>query len=186
MIKEGTVAMTEPVKDVASKATEGTVSTPTPATRFRQYMLQRAQTESAQSGEDVSANQIDKVFAADDADSIFAAVSGGTVQARDAVGLEVEIHSMRMQESDRYEGSPYYANLDVTVLGGPREVLTRNELTVGESAVLQTGAEIIIAMVRAFEAKELLPIQAVIAGTETSSGFTVLKLARMPERTAGK
>jgi hypothetical protein len=161
---------------------EGTVAKLTPAAQFRQYMAERAAQESAQNAEDVAATQIDKVFAGETEDEIFSAVEGSTVQARDAVGLEIEIHSMRMQESDRYDGSPYYANLDVTVLGGPREVLTRNGLTVGINVILQTGAEIIIAMVRAFEARNLMPVRCVIAGTETSSGFTVLKLARMPER----
>jgi hypothetical protein len=171
---EGTVA--------ENTVAENAVAKPTPAAQFRAYMAQRAAQESAQNAEDVSAAQINKVFAGETEDDIFGAVEGGTVQARDAVGLEIEIHSMRMQESDRYDGSPYYANLDVTVLGGPREVLTRNGLTVGGNAVLQTGAEIIIAMVRAFEARNLMPVKCVIAGTETSSGYTVLKLARMPER----
>ena len=172
----------------ATAATTGTVQTLTPAQRFRTYMVERAARESAATAEDVSANQIDKIFAVDDddptkaIDGIFDAVSGGTIQGRDCVGLEVEIHSMRLQESDRFEGSSYYGNLDITVLGGPREVLTRTGLTIGAQAVFQTGAEIILAMVRAFEARDLLPVPCVIAGTETSSGFTVLKLSRLPER----
>lgn len=174
--------MSDDKAPATTKTTEGNAVALRPADRFRAYMAQRAAAESAQSGEDVAANQIGKIVEAETADDIFDAVAGGTIQARDVVGLEVQILSMRMQESDRYEGSPYYANLDVTVLGGPREVLTRASLTVGASAVLQTGAEIIIAMVRQAEAKNLLPLDAVIAGTETSSGFTVLKLARMPER----
>lgn len=167
--------------DTVANPTTGEVTT-TPAARFRAYMAQRASAESTQAAEDVSANQIGKVFAAESAEDILGSVSGGTVQARDVVGLEIEIHSMRMQESERYEGSPYYANLDVTVLGGTREVLARSG-PVGSQIVLQTGAEIIIAQVRALEAKNYLPTKAVVAGTETGNGFTVLKLAPMPERT---
>lgn len=168
--------------DVADQA-NGEVQAVSPAQRFRAYALDRAAQESSATGQDVSASQIDKVFQAETAEDIFKAVSGGTIQARDVVGLEIEILSMRLQESDRYDDSPYYANLDVTVMGGPREMLTRAGLTVGAHTVLQTGAEIIIAQVRALEARGLLPQRAVIVGTETSSGFTVLKLGEPPQRT---
>lgn len=174
--------MSDDKTPATTNAVQGNAVTLRPADRFRAYMAQRAAAESAQSGEDVAANQIGKIVEAETADDIFDAVAGGTIQARDVVGLEVEIQSMRMQESDRYEGSPYYANLDVSVIGGPVEVLRRADLQVGATAVLQTGAEIIIAQVRQAEAKGLLPLRAVIAGSETSSGFTVLKLGRMPER----
>lgn len=160
----------------------GEVQEMRPAQRFRAYALDRASHESNTSGEDVSASQIDKVFQAETAEDIFKAVSGGTVQARDVVGLEIEILSMRLQESDRFEGSSYYANLDVTIMGGPREVLTRSG-PVGANIVLQTGAEIIIAQVRAFEARGLLPQRAVIVGTQTNSGYEVLKLGEPPQRT---
>lgn len=165
----------------------GTAQAVTPAQRFRNYMAERAAAESAVNGADVAGSQIDKVFQATDAAGIFGAVSGGTIQAKDVVGLTIEIHSMRLQESDRFEGSPYYANLESTVLGGPREVLTRAGLDIGASALVQTGAEIIIAQVRAFEANGLLPQAATIQGTETSSGFTVLKLAEPPvQASSGK
>lgn len=161
----------------------GTVQEMRPAQRFRAYMLDRAARESSTDAEEVSANQVDKIFAAETDDEIWDADSGGTIQARDCVGLEIEILSMRAQESDRFEGAPYYVNIDVTVLGGDRAVLTRNGLTIGANAVLQTGAELIIAKIRKFEAKGSLPVRGVISGTETNSGFMVLKLARMPERT---
>lgn len=161
---------------------EGKTVAMRPADRFRAFMAQRAQAESAQSGEDVAAGQIAKIVEAEDADSLFDSVGGGTIQARDVVGLEITIHSMRMQESDRFEGNPYYANLDVTVNGGPPEVLKRMALDVGTSAVLQTGAEIIIAMVNQAERKGFMPLSAVITGTETASGFMVLKLGRPPVR----
>jgi hypothetical protein len=158
----------------------GNAVAPSPAQKFRNYMAERAAAESSVTAEDVAGNQIDKVFQATDAAGIFGAVSGGTIQARDVVGLTVEIHSMRMQESERFDGNPYYANLDVTVLGGPREVLSRAAVEIGANAILQTGAEIIIAQVRALEANQLLPQAATIQGTETSNGFTVLKLGEPP------
>lgn len=164
-----------------------------PADSYRAYMIQRAERESIggdspeerrQAATEISASQIDRIFAGETEDDIWDADSGGAIQGRDIVGLEVEIHSMRLQLSDRFEGAPYYGNLTATVLGGPREILGRTNLKIGSDFVLQTGAELILAKVRAFEAKGLLPVKAVIAGTETSSGNTVLKLTRIPERTA--
>lgn len=170
-------------KAVSTPAREGTVSKTTPAQAFRSYMAERAVRESATDSTDVAANQIDRIFSAETEADIWDADQGGTVQARDVIGIVVEIRSMRMQESERFEGSPYYANFDVTCLGGPKEVLARASLSVGASFVLQTGAELIIAKVRAFESRNMLPVRAIIAGTRTSSGFDVLKLAQVPAGT---
>jgi hypothetical protein len=170
-------------KTVATPAHEGQVMQTRPADKFRAYMLERASRESSTDSSEVSANQVDKILSAVNEDDIWDADQGGTIQGKDVIGIVVEIRSMRMQASDRFDGSPYYANLDVTCLGGPAEVLARASLSVGESFVLQTGAELIIAKVRAFEAHGKLPLVAMIAGTRTSSGFDVLKLARPPSGT---
>lgn len=168
-------------KAVSTPAREGTVSKLAPAAAFKGYMLERAARESQADGSAVTNSQIDKILTAETDDDIWGADAGGTVQAQDAVGMGVEIHDMRAQESDRFEGSPYYVSMNAVCLGGPSEILNRNSVKVGENFVLQTGAELIVSKVRAFEARGRLPIRAIIVGNRTNSGYEVLKLGKYPE-----
>lgn len=154
-----------------------------PADRYRAYMRARAARMSGELGAEVTSQQIDKILTAETDEDIWNADAGGTIQAKDVIGLEVEIRSLSLIPSDRFEGSEYYGSMDATVIGGPAEILTRSGLSVGEVFVLQTGADKILAKVRAFEAKDRLPIRALIAGTRTQSGFDVLTLKPLPERT---
>ena len=157
------------------------------ARRFHDYMLSRA-TEDSRDGDstEIMATQVERILNADQ-DDIWEADTGGAVQARDVPGLEVRIHDMRVVKSSREftDGAPnkgYYISMNATVLGGPLNLLTRNSLKIGQEIALQTGADLIVAKVRAFEARNMLPVDAKIDGTDTASGNTVLRLVRMPER----
>jgi hypothetical protein len=158
------------------------------AQRYHTYMLTRAQAEDNKpAGPEIMASQVEKILNAETEDAIWDSDTGGTVQARDVPGLEVEIRDLRIVRSTREfedggENKGYYGSMNVTVLGGPRDLLTRHALRVGDDAVLQTGADLILSKVRSFEARELLPVKGVIQSTDTASGNTVLRLVRMPER----
>jgi hypothetical protein len=123
-------------------------------------------------------------------DDIWDADSGGTIQCRDADGLEVQIHDLEYVRSNRPDiQSPTgaYASMNATVLGGPRELLTKLGCQVGDDIVLQTGAEMFHAKIRAFiarnsEGERTMPVSGVVTALETSSGNSVIKFLRLPER----
>jgi hypothetical protein len=161
-----------------------------PAERFQQYALARALDTSGNRGTEVMASQMDRILDAAERDNvtekeIWDADAGGTVQARDVPGLEVEIHDLSFVASNRDDienNKGYYASMSATVLGGPEVTLTRAGLEIGVDIVLQTGADLIITKVRAFQAREMLPVKAVVTATRTSSGNDVLRIRPLPKR----
>jgi len=171
-----------------SETTDGQVEKLRPAQRMRQFMLARAQMNRGERATDVLDTQMDRIIAAGTEQEIWDADAGGTVQARDAIGLEVEIHAFEPVESTRQDietRSGYYISIQAVCLGGPEEILTKNGLTPGQEFALQTGAELIVAKVRAFEAQDMLPVKGVIVGVTTQNG-TLLKLRPLPKRTVSK
>jgi hypothetical protein len=155
--------------------------------KFHSYMLDRARQETTTKdlADQISASKADAIFAAETEDDIWNAGSGGTVQGRDAVGLEVEVNSFRSVLSTRQDienGNGYYISADATCLGGPEELLTKLGLRIGQEFALQTGADDIVFRLRAFEVRELLPIKGKIDGVKTQSGQTVLLFKRLPRR----
>lgn len=159
-----------------------------PADAFRAFMLQRAQESNARDrGREVMDAQLERIITAaegpDDA-ALWDADMGGALQGRDIEGLWVRIHDLESVLSTRDDldnTNGWYVQMNVTCIGGPAEVLTRNGLAIGASFVLQTGAELIAGKVRAWEARGQLPVDGVILGATTSSGNTVLRLGRVPE-----
>jgi len=136
-------------------------------------------------------------------DDIWDAGSGGAIQGRDCVpseggsGLEIEIRGWRPDTSTRTfetdndvdNSKGYYVTLDVVCLGGPRDVMRKLGLSVGEEFALQTGADDVIFRLRAFEVrgqrtgKTPFPVRAVLVGVKTGKDNKVLKLRPMPART---
>lgn len=176
---------------VSTPETTGTIVAKRPAERFRQYAVARALDTSVNRGADVMDSQVDRILAQAERDDvtekdIWDADAGGTVQARDVPGLEVQISDLSFVASSRDDienNKGYYASMGATVLGGPEDVLTKAGLEIGTDFVLQTGADLIIAKVRAFQAREMLPVNAVITATRTSSGNDVLRIRPLPKRT---
>lgn len=160
------------------------------AQQFHRWML--AQAKAYGNGDSdaitITDNQVERILTAESEDAIWDADLGGAVQGRDVGGLEVTIRGYRPMvakpREDVQNDKGYYISMDCTVIGGPREVLTRNMLAIGADVQLQTGAPLIIAKVRAMEAREMLPVNAMILAIPTAAGNNVLKLARIPERAA--
>src|SRR5215510_7009968 len=160
--------------------------------RFHAYMLQRAADRSDDRGSEVTDRQIEAIFtAADtgDTQAIMGADAGGTIQMRDAHYLQVRIYDMepvRSNRTDLENSNGYYVSSNATVLGGPRDLLTRLAVQPGDKIVLQTGADLVMAKLRAFEANGDLPVDVQVTPFRTQSGFNVLKLTPLPETvTAG-
>jgi hypothetical protein len=180
--------MSDKSQVAATDTVNGQVEQLRPAQKMRQYMLARAQMGQADRAADVLDTQVDRIIGAQTEKEIWDADAGGTVQARDAVGMEVEILSFEPVESTRQDietRSGYYISMDAVCLGGPEEVLTKNGLEIGQEFALQTGADLIVAKVRAFEAQDLLPVRAVIVGITTQRG-NLLKLRPLPKRAISK
>jgi hypothetical protein len=162
----------------------------TAARRYQNYMLARAREVGTNRAEEVSAGQMARILATADKDDvteedIFNADQGGTIQARDVPGLEVEIHDMVPILSNREDivnNKGYYISCNATVLGGPEDILERWALDLGADIVLQTGAPLIETKIRAFEARGFLPVKGVITAIKTGSGNDVLKLRPLPKR----
>lgn len=184
--------------------TTGTVARVNRMEQFHEYMRQRAATEAANRPDslayEIAARNMEAIFAAAEKDSatdddIWAAGAGGAIQGRNCVpdeggaGLEVEIRSYRPDTSTRTfedgneSGHGYYITCDTVCLGGPRDLLRRLGLGVGDEFALQTGADDIVFRLRAFEIRDRFPVRGVLVGVKTGSDNKVLKLRPMPART---
>lgn len=165
---------------------------------YRAYMLRRAQETGANSkdlAQAISARNMHAIFAAETEEDIWAAGTGGAVQGRDAVGLELEIHDFRPVVSARvFDGEDeatrkgYYVSCDAVVIGGPADVLRKLDVSVGDEIAFQTGADDVEYRLRAMEVRGFLNpaegkfIRARVKGIDTASGNTVLKLEPIPVR----
>jgi hypothetical protein len=165
---------------------------------YRAYMLRRAQDDGNDSkglAQAISARNMTAIFYAETEDAIWAAGTGGAVQGRDAVGLELEIHGFRPVVSTRvFDGEDevtrkgYYVSCDAVVIGGPADVLRKLDVNIGDEIAFQTGADDVEYRLRAFEVRGFLNpaenkfIKARVKGIETASGNTLLKLEPIPVR----
>jgi hypothetical protein len=183
--------------------------------QFHQYMRERAAHEAQNRpvtlAAEISGRNMEAIFAAaeknpeDDGDAdLWDAGNGGAIQGRACIpdeggnGLEVEIRSFRPDLSTRSFESDndvdnskgYYITCDCVCLGGPRDLLRKLGLTVGQEFAMQTGADDIIFRLRAFEVREQVtgkvkfPVRAQLTGIKTGSDNKVLKLRQLPVRTA--
>jgi hypothetical protein len=189
--------MTITTADVATVSANGP-STIDRMEEYRAYMLRRAQdngTDSKGLAQTISARNMTAIFSAETEEAIWAAGTGGAVQGRDAVGLELEIHAFRPVVSTRvFDGEDeatrkgYYVSCDAVVIGGPADVLRKLDVHIGDEIAFQTGADDVEYRLRAFELRGFLNpeqgkfIRARVKGIDTASGNTVLKLEPIPVR----
>jgi hypothetical protein len=160
-------------QEIAEKATDGTVAEKKPHELFVDYLGRRAEADAAGNDAfDITSKQIDKIFDAETEDDIWDADEGGTIACQDYIGNLVRINSYRVMRSTNDE---YDAALGVWVL------IDCVNLETGDPVILNTQSPMIIAKLRAFETKNLLPINAKIDGTKTQNGNTVLRLKRAPK-----
>jgi hypothetical protein len=175
-------------QDVAVSATTGTVVTRTHLDAFHELMRQRAGIVAQERNEDVMLKQSLLILAAaesGDVSEIESADMGGAIQGRDVDGLEVEIRGFEPVISTRDDiESPqgYYVSCDAVVIGGPREMLTRYGLKLGQEFVLQSGAQLFVLKVAGLEQAGAFPYRGVVRAIKTQSDRTVVKLFPAPER----
>jgi hypothetical protein len=168
--------MTSSTNDVANitDAGKGVDKKKTTADNFRKYMGARAESEGANVAYEIAIGNVAAVMDAAETgteDDIWDADTMDMVSGQDLIDVELQINSFTVHKAgDEYE-NPW----------GIYIVVNSNRLSDGEEIIWNTGAINVIGKLRAFEAREMLPIQAVIKGIPASKG-TVLKLARVPKR----
>jgi hypothetical protein len=194
---------------MANEPAQTTTGTVLPADRmeqFHEFMRQRARAEAASRpsslASEIVARNMEQIFAAAEKEDvtdedIWNAGSGGAIQGRDCIpdeggaGLEVEIRGYRPDvstrtfetEKDVDTSKGYYITAEAVCLGGPRDLLRKLGLDVGDEFALQTGADDIIFRLRAFELRDRFPVRGVLVGVKTGKDNTVLKLKQLPART---
>jgi hypothetical protein len=177
-----------PGTDISVTTTSGQVLNKSTLEQFHAAMRDRASFVAEDRADEIMTQQALLILAAaetGDADAIMRADMGGTVQARDAGTLEIEIHSMDPVTSNRDDiegGHGYYISMQTTVLGGDEDTLTRLGLEVGNDMVLQTGAELFVLKVAALEKAGALPYRGRVSSISTRSGNSVVKLSALPKR----
>lgn len=161
------------------------VATMSDLEQFHFMMRERASIVSQERGEEVMARQALAILSAASVEDIERADMGGTIQARDVDGLEVEIRAFEpviSQREDIETREGYYISTESVVLGGDKDMLTRFGLKIGGEIVLQTGASLFILKVAALERAGGLPYRGIVRAIPTQSGNHVVKLFPAPER----
>jgi hypothetical protein len=158
------------------------------AERVREHWrgLATVQANDNNDAQEIADRQVVAIMSAETEDEIWDADTGTAIQMRDAVGLEAEFREFRFllgNDPGKATRSGTYITCDAVTLGGPAELLRKLGTAPGQEIVLQTGAELIVTKLLAFQHRNLLPVRAVVSGTETRSGNMVLRLTRPPVRT---
>lgn len=154
---------------------------------FHAQMVERAQMQDDDFGTQVMEQQAERIFSAaesGDVAKILDSDMGGTIQGRDVPGTVWRIQGFRPVISNRTDlenAHGYYLSCDATYLGGPKDVATKNALIIGQEYALQTGAELAVFKLRALEAAEAFPVDVMVIGIKTSSGYQVIKLGSPPD-----
>ena len=175
-------------KAVDVTAVTGEVVTRTDLDEFHRRMVERASFVSDDRSGEIMERQALAILLAGgtgDAEAIMRADMGGTVQARDADSLEIEIREADPVISDRDDiegGHGYYLSMTGTVIGGDEGMLTRNSLVIGGDVVLQTGADLFVLKVVALEKAGAFPYRGRVTALSTRKGNTVVKFTPLPRR----
>jgi hypothetical protein len=159
--------------DVARRAA-GTVAT-TPFERFRAYCADRAALDSVGVGDELSVNQVTKILTAQSTEDVFAALQmAGMIGLRDVPdGTEIQINGFRFAPG---------TNNDFANRLGVFVVIDAQRLSDGGPMVIDTGVERIIGALRAWEANDSFPVQAIVKQQKTQSGNTMVTLWPVPPR----
>jgi hypothetical protein len=120
------------------------------------------------------AQQVSKIFNAEDEDQLDAADQGGSVAGQDFTDVVVEIHDYRLERDSQYTtDTGVFAWIDAVVMQA-----NKYGYAVGEPVTINTGAALVIAKLEWYRMKDLLPKKCVFKASKTRSGNTVLKLYR--------
>lgn len=169
----------------ATNGESGNLAQPPQLRQFHDMMRMRALTVNTDRGAEVMQRQALAIITAETVEDIVSADMGGTIQARDVDGLEVEIQDMEPITSARDDietREGYYVSMNCVCLGGDEQTLTRMGLKVGKEFVLQTGAELFALKVGALENAGGLPFRGRVTAIRTQSGNHVVKLYPLPAR----
>lgn len=177
--------MSETFDDTAQNAPEvilnGAVAQRPRVAAFAEYLQTRATaTPTKQRALEVSVNQVEAILAASEDgsdDDIWDADRGGTIGLRDIAGAVIRIHSIEISIANdpAYEADlGVFALIYATMLYDPE----RN-YPAGADVVINTGVGRVITKLRAFEARDKFPLDALVTAIKSQSGF-VLRLDRAP------
>src|SRR5215475_14506312 len=149
------------------------------AERAREHLRQLAVVSAADTtdADEIADRQAVAILSAETVDDVWDADTGTAIQCRDAIGLEVQINGFRVLEGNdpgKQTRSGTYVTMDAVCMGGPNDLLRKLGLSPGLEFALQTGAELIVMKLLKFQSLDAFPVRALIAGTETRSGNTVL------------
>jgi len=139
--------------------------------KFVDGLKRRAEVDSANRGFDIASKQIDAILAAETEADFWDADISGTVNGQDMMDIEMMVRAVTFAESSDEYDAPLgvYAIVDATRLDN------------GEECIISTGAPLVVAKLRAAEARDMFPLGCVIKGTKAGKG-TVLKLRPLPVR----
>jgi hypothetical protein len=177
-------------QDVDTTVSGTVTNRPIALDQFHQLMRDRAGMVREDRGAEVMQRQALAILQAESVEDIINADMGGTIQARDVDGLEIEILDFEPLLSNRTDSETgrqlaregYYVSMNAVVLGATKDQLTRFGLQLGKEIVLQTGAELFMLKVAALEKAGALPFRGRVTAIETQSGNSVVKLFPLPER----
>lgn len=166
--------------DVAGNAKTGEIQGMRPWEKFGHYLQQRAQTEKESVGIELTGNALDKILTATTEEEIWDADEMGLVALKDLVGAEVEFRSLKILPSSNEEMASVlevYAISEICMLTEFRAL----QLNPGDVINVNTGVPTVLAKLRAFEAKGLWPVRAMIQGIPSANG-TMVRLRPIPKR----
>jgi hypothetical protein len=132
-------------------------------------------------GMEITANQVDKIMAAETEDDIWDADSSGAISGMDLQDVILEVHSYDVAKSTKVsdDGGESLVNHYFLIQA------TRYDTKSPEDIVVNCGAPLVMAKLDAFRAKAAdvtdMKLMCVIKGTSTQGGNTVLRLARAPQ-----
>lgn len=152
----------------------GTVAL-SPFERFKNYCIDRAALDSAGVGDELSATQVTNILTAESVDDVFKALElAGMIGLKDVPdGTEIQINGFRFAPG---------SNKDFANRLGVFVVIDASRLSDGSPLILDTGIERIIGALRAWEAQDAFPVQAVVKQQSTNSGNTMVTLRPVPPR----
>ena len=163
--------------DVTAK--EGTVVAKDVSGNFDRWTANLQARADATSNEEfdakaILAQQVSRIFDAENEDQLDEADQGGTVAGKDFTDIVIEVRGYRLERDSKFTTDlGVFCWIDAVVMQQNKE-----GFAIGEPVTINTGAGLVIAKLEWYRAHDQLPKKCVLKSTETRKGNTVLKLYR--------
>jgi len=142
-----------------------------PHEKLMEFLARRAEVDGVNRSFEVASMQVDKILSATTDQEIWDADEKGTSNGQDMTDVELLVQEVKYAKTSE----EYDADLGVYA------IISAIRLDTGEEVVIATGAALVIAKLRAMEARGKFPLECVIRGTKAGNG-TVLKLRPLAKR----